>query len=181
MKEQWCYILNYSQKYLISNLGNIYSVKHKKLLKQSTDNKGYMRVNLYKGKNHTVLVHRLVAQHFIPNPNKLPLVNHKDENPSNNSVDNLEWCTHTYNLNYGSCNEKMKIAKLGKKAGPHSEKTKQKIGLGNKGKIVTIEQRKNISEGHKGLIWVCNGLTRTTIKQNKLQLYLNNGYHLGMK
>lgn len=47
-------------------------------------------------------IHRLVAQAFIPNPDNLPCVNHKDENPNNNNVDNLEWCTQKYNCNYGT-------------------------------------------------------------------------------
>lgn len=53
-------------------------------------------------KNHTVYVHRLVALAFIDNPNGYLEVNHKDENKSNNAVDNLEWCDHTYNANYGT-------------------------------------------------------------------------------
>jgi len=64
---------------------------------------GYCSVELFnKGKSKRFLIHRLVAQHFIPNPDNLPQVNHKDENPRNNCVDNLEWCTAKYNMNYGN-------------------------------------------------------------------------------
>lgn len=54
------------------------------------------------GKTKRFSVHRLVAQAFIPNPNNLPIINHKDENPSKNIVDNLEWCDYEYNNNYGT-------------------------------------------------------------------------------
>lgn len=61
------------------------------------------------------LVHRLVATTFLPNPDNLPVVNHKDENKQNNAVSNLEWCTQTYNRNYGSCyNPVAQIDKLTK-------------------------------------------------------------------
>lgn len=58
------------------------------------------------GKANTEKVHRLVAKTFIPNPDNLPCVNHKDCNPANNHVDNLEWCTYSYNTNYGDANER---------------------------------------------------------------------------
>ena len=54
------------------------------------------------------MVHRLVAQAFIPNPDNLPEVNHKNEDKSNNTVDNLEWCDHKYNNNYGTKIERIK-------------------------------------------------------------------------
>ena len=67
---------------------------------------------LYKdNKRHPVAVHRLVAKHFLPNPNNYDCVNHKDENPRNNCVSNLEWCTHSYNRKYGTC-EKRRVATL---------------------------------------------------------------------
>lgn len=59
-----------------------------------------------------ILVHRAVASAFIPNPNDLPYINHKDENPTNNCVYNLEWCTALYNSNYGNCRQKIKMSKV---------------------------------------------------------------------
>lgn len=79
-----------------------------KRLKPSADRNGYMYVNLYKNKRlFRFLIHRLVALHFINNPQQLEYVNHKDENKSNNSADNLEWCTASYNVNYGTRNIRM--------------------------------------------------------------------------
>lgn len=78
---------------------------------------GYPQVVLIsnEGEHKTIRVHRLVAEAFIPNPNNLPCVNHKDENPENPAADNLEWCDHKYNTNYGNCRGKMSNAKKGTK------------------------------------------------------------------
>lgn len=92
-----------------SNLGNVISLhfkrsaKNKKLLKPMKDNKyGYLKVRLRNnGHDKMATIHRLVAESFIPNPNNYCVVNHLDSNPSNNNVDNLEWCTQKENILHG--------------------------------------------------------------------------------
>ena len=99
--------------YKVSNFGNVMSLGNgnsnnsnnskPKLLKPVKTIDGYLGVCLCKdGKRKNFYVHRLVAEAFIPNPDNLPFINHKDENKTNNSVENLEWCTREYNNNYGS-------------------------------------------------------------------------------
>ena len=74
-----------------------------KIMRQTVKSNGYKSVSLTKdGKSKSFYVHRLVADAFIPNPDGLPMVNHKDEDKTNNFVDNLEWCTNDYNVNYGT-------------------------------------------------------------------------------
>ncbi len=79
--------------------------------KLQTHKTGYLQVSLSKnGKSNTLKIHRLVAQAFIPNPNKYTEVNHKDENKENNSVEILEWITHQENINYGTHNQRMSMS-----------------------------------------------------------------------
>lgn len=97
MKEIWTDIFGFDGKYQISNFGNIKSVRRERYSQQTRN--GYKIVTLFNGKHkRTVLVHRLVALHFIPNPGFLEEVNHIDGNKSNNKVTNLEWCTHSKNI-----------------------------------------------------------------------------------
>lgn len=102
MKEKWEKIEGFDN-YLISNYGNVKSIKNNIILKKSINKYGYIVYCLRKkNKGFVLYAHRLVAKTFISNPNNLPQVNHKDENKLNNRVDNLEWCTNIYNSNYGT-------------------------------------------------------------------------------
>ena len=110
MKEIFKEIEGYEGLYEVSNLGNIRSLRKNIILKPAL-NQGYLQVNLVKdGITKVFLVHRLVAQAFIPNPNNLPLVNHKDYVKDNNNVENLEWCDSKYNNNYGTRNQRLRIS-----------------------------------------------------------------------
>lgn len=125
-KEIWKDIKNYEKLYQVSNYGRVRSKTHirkngknenniclskGKILSSGKDSNGYMIVVFSKnGKTKSYRVHRLVAQAFIPNINNYRCVNHKDENKQNNNVENLEWCSHKYNNNYGTKPNRISIA-----------------------------------------------------------------------
>lgn len=121
---EWRDVKDYEGLYIVSNSGLVKSLITNRILKPRNSG-DYDRVLLFKNK-HTkeCFIHKLVAEVFIPNPDNLPQVNHKDENKTNNCVDNLEWCTPSYNVNYGTCQER-KSKKL--KGKPLSESTKEKM------------------------------------------------------
>ena len=114
MREIWKDIKDYEGLYQVSNWGRVKSLgngkthKTPRIMKINKQKNGYYRVILTKdGVEKNKSVHRLVATAFLENPENLPCVNHKDENPSNNNVSNLEFCDQKYNINYGNRNKKV--------------------------------------------------------------------------
>ena len=103
--ERWLPVPGYPL-YQVSSFGrvkscNLYSHSQPIIMHSWPDKDGHMKVRLSKdGKASNVFVHRLVAIAFIPNPKNLPIVNHLDENPANNRIENLEWCTALENTVY---------------------------------------------------------------------------------
>ena len=100
--------------YQITDDGKVWSKNTKRYLTPTKSQDGYLRVKLCygDGRYKNVSVHRIVAKMFIPNPNNYPQINHKDECKTNNTVENLEWCTqqdnNTYNGRHTKCAEKIK-------------------------------------------------------------------------
>lgn len=129
-KQIWRDIPGYEGLYQVSNTGKVRSLNYRrskktKILKQHTNKYGYKLIGLNKmGKRTGYAVHRLVAICFISNPNNLTEVNHKDENKTNNTVWNLQWCDRTYNNNYGTRKEKVSCNMVGKNKGKNSSKAK---------------------------------------------------------
>ena len=101
-------IKGYEGLYAVTPEGEVWSYRRKKFLGYHYDKRGYPRVSLYKdGKIKHYMIHRLVAEAYIPNTDNLPQINHRDENKTNNCIQNLEWCDGKYNANYGTRNEKI--------------------------------------------------------------------------
>ena len=110
-------IKGYEGLYKISNKGDVISLSKirgflklkERIITPTVKANKYLDIKLVKdGISKHFYIHRLVAEHFIPNPDNLPQVNHKDKNPSNNSVDNLEWCNNSYNVRYSNIPNKLK-------------------------------------------------------------------------
>lgn len=115
--EVWKDIVGYEGLYKVSNKGNVYSVERKnsrgrkiggRIIKPINSD-GYLKLYLYKnGMRKNKYVHRLVAEAFIPNHNKYLEINHKDEDKTNNHIENLEWCTREHNINHGTRTKKVR-------------------------------------------------------------------------
>ena len=155
----------YEGLYQVSNLGNILSLNYRntgraELMNPWEDKDGYLKIGLRKNrKTDFILVHRLVAQTFLPNPDNLPQVNHKDENKANNRVENLEWCDGKYNHNYGTINQRIS------KANTNGKLSKPVLQLSLTGELIreypsANECGRNGFE-RSGVIRCCNGEQKT--------------------
>lgn len=158
--EFWMDISEYDGQYKISTYGNVKN-KYGKLFSLQSDRYGYKSVLLRKnGKQKRNMVHRLVISSFVPNPYGLPEVNHKDENPPNNRVENLEWCTHKYNINYGNRNAKVSaILKEVIKSTPVVQYDKDMSLIGEFRSTREAGRQTGVSQG--GICKVCSGKRKT--------------------
>lgn len=134
-------IYDYTGLYQVSNFGRVATLNYKrtgmkKILKSQPNKKGYMMVRLTKDMKYvTLYVHRIVATMFIPNPDNLPVVNHLDENPGNNHVSNLEWCTQKHNVKYSD--------------NLHPGERAEKVGNALRGRKQSEQHRSSVSEAIK--------------------------------
>lgn len=162
-KEIWKPIKRYEGLYEVSNYGRVRSldamlpVKGKngeyyrkrvgRILRQPNSSKGYKQVILCDETGNQIFrVHRLVAEAFIDNPENLPAVNHKDEDKTNNYVENLEWCTTKYNNTYGNKIKRGELHPMSKLDSRQVKEIREKRNSGET--IVQIADQFGISRSH---------------------------------
>ena len=139
-------IPNYENKYAATEDGRIYSYRKKGFLKPWLSAKGYLFVVLYKnGRGKKFLVHRLIAETFLDNPNELPQVNHIDQCKTNNCVSNLEFCTASYNKLYSAA-RKIKCLETGVIYNSEKEAAEE-LHLGKGNLWAVLNGRRNTTGG----------------------------------
>lgn len=153
--EHWQPVVGYEGLYEVSDQGRVKSLKFgkEKILKPWKTPDGYLKVSLRKdGHTKQTYVHRIVSEAFIPNPNNLETVNHKDEVKTNNVASNLEWMSQKDNINYGTRNKRMSEA-LSKQVQMFDKSTSELLATFpslSEAKRVTGINQSNISQ-------CCNG------------------------
>lgn len=160
-KEIWADIKGYEGLYQVSTYGRVRSLNYKrtgkiKIMKCCFCN-GYFNIGLTKNKKtKTFLIHRLVAEAFISNQDNLPEINHIDENRSNNHVENLEYCDHNYNINYGTRTKKMVETRI------KGEKSETIVQLNRHGNLIrewssAMEIERELGFKHTNIYTCCLG------------------------
>ena len=161
-EEVWKDIPHYEGRYLISNQGRVFSLLTKKHLSVQQRDDGYLTIKLSNanGKRKHESIHRLVALAFIDNPNHYPEVNHKNEIKTDNRVENLEWCDHSYNINYGS-----RIERVSKKLTNYEQVSKEVQQLKDGQVLATypsIKEAERITGIYNSnIVKVCQGKRKT--------------------
>lgn len=170
--EIWKDIEGYEGMYQVSNIGRVRALDRVKpnsggqiakghILPQSDNGHGYRFVSLWKfNKGRRFYVHRLVASAFIPNPNNFPIINHKDENKSNNRYENLEWCTQKYNINYGNHMKRLKESYIAN-GNNRPIDVYDKNGAFLKTFDCSNEVCKELGVHRRGLYLVCQGVAKS--------------------
>jgi hypothetical protein len=110
--EKWKDIDGYEGKYQISNYARARNIQTGNILKTVKGKTGYKVLSVYNGKHKTFKLHRLIALAFIPNPDNKPCINHKDGDKLNNSIENLEWVTHSENNKHAFDNGLKDVSKI---------------------------------------------------------------------
>lgn len=175
MEEIWEDIKGYEGLYQVSNLGRVRSLDRVvvytngrtqfykgRILAQTKINSGYFTVAL--GRNGRYLVHRLVAEAFIPNPDNLPCINHIDCNKINNTSSNLEFCTYSYNNNYGNHKQLQREGHLNNLKDNKRTKPVIQYSLNNDYINTFLSARRAAEElniCHSGIIRCCCGKLKT--------------------
>ena len=164
---EWKPVNGFEDYYLVSTSGDVYSIRRKRAMSTFVSC-GYAQVELNVGGVATKhLVHRLVAETFIPNPENLPQVNHADGNKLNNNVDKLEWCTRSENMKHAL---KYGLAQTMGSTHPTSKLTEQDVKY-----IKSFYKKRDSEHGlsalgrrfgvdHKTIWFIVNGVTWRTVK-----------------